>query len=310
MSEVETVLEPDRKKLLRDKIVEVIGSSQSFPVSFSPVTSSSVPKEMRALTQKKGLEDFVEASRRLALELFDKQIGSVSPGLLCLLDVAAGALPGIAILKLEREEGARLKLSGEKGKKTFSMEVLGDLVLTEGTKLFKSALFLRHGKNEDDFHAMVCDNQGYHVSTESVAKFWMKFLGCTPVEDPRFSTQRFFQSTVKFINQSVTDPVEKSDLYDALHSELRSNRSNFSPKSFLEDHLPEDYRTQFRDHLRGDNIPLAAFKKDLHDINNKLKRHVYMTSSGAMVSIPEAHLEVVEVTEDQIVIRDTVSRVK
>jgi hypothetical protein len=311
LSEVETLLEPDRKKLLRDKLVEVIGSSKAWSVTFSPVTSSSVPKEVRSLTaDRKGLLDFVGASQRLALELFDKQSGSVSPGLLCLIDVAVDSRPGIAMMKLEREEGAQLKLSGVSGKKTFSMNILNDLVMTEGTRLFKSALFVRMGAGDDEFTSVACDNQGAGHSSDDLAKFWMKFLGCSFSDNPRQITQNFFNSTVSFINQSVTDPVEKSDLYDALHSQLRANRPSFSTKNFLEEHLPESYRRQFRDHLKADNIPIASFKKDLQDIDNKLKRHVYMTRSGAMVSVPESHLEVIEVNDESIIIRDTVSRVK
>jgi hypothetical protein len=182
--------------------------------------------------------------------------------------------------------------------------------MTEGTRLFKSAMFIRLGSGDDDFASMVCDSQGLGTSSADLAKFWMKFLGCSLVENPRQTTQNFFNATVTFINQSVTDPVEKSDMYEALASELRSNTSNFSPKGFLENHLPPAYRLQFRDHLKADHIPMSAFKKDLQDINSRLKRHVYMTKSGAMVSVPESHLDVMEVTEDSITIRDMVSRVK
>jgi DHA2 family multidrug resistance protein len=42
-------------------------------------------------------------------------------------------------MKLERENGAQLHLSGVKGKRTFAMNMLDDLFLTDGTKLFKAA---------------------------------------------------------------------------------------------------------------------------------------------------------------------------
>ena len=50
LSDIQTTLEPDRKKLLRDKLVDVIGSKKAWPVNFAPVTSSTVPKEIRSLT--------------------------------------------------------------------------------------------------------------------------------------------------------------------------------------------------------------------------------------------------------------------
>ena len=153
------------------------------------------------------------------------------------------------MMKLERQEGAQLKLSGTPNKKTFSMKVLDDLVMTDGARLFKSGLFLRTGTGENDFDSMVCDSQGLGGSSDDLAKFWMKFLGCLPLENSRKVTQDFFNSTVSFINQSVTDPVQKSDLYDALHSELRSNKLNLSPKGFVDNHLPTVYRQQYKEHL-------------------------------------------------------------
>jgi hypothetical protein len=40
-----------------------------------------------------------------------------------------------------------------------SSKVLDNLVLTGGTKLFKNALFLRTGPNEQNFSSIACDNQ-------------------------------------------------------------------------------------------------------------------------------------------------------
>ena len=44
-------------------------------------------------------------------------------------------------MKLDREAGAQLKLDKSDDETRFAMSVLEDLVLTDGTKLFKSAAF-------------------------------------------------------------------------------------------------------------------------------------------------------------------------
>jgi hypothetical protein len=80
-------------------------------------------------------------------------------------------------MKLEREEGAQLELTSHKGKKAFDMSVLDNLVLTDGTRLFKSAFFLRIGKADDDFRSVVCDSQLHVTASSEMARFWLRFFG-------------------------------------------------------------------------------------------------------------------------------------
>src|SRR5262249_48635366 len=145
---------------LKTKLVRVLSSSQAYPVQFNAQATSPVPEEVRQLTKpQKDKTLFVRSSQLLANHLFQQQVGSVSPGLLCVIDVVAKSLPGIVLMKLEREAGAQLELTGKKGERTFSMSVIGDLVLTEGTRLFKSAMFLRTGQGDDDLRMSACDSQ-------------------------------------------------------------------------------------------------------------------------------------------------------
>ena len=83
----------------------------------------------------------------------------------------------MVLMKLERERGAQLELSGKEGERTFNMSVLNDLVLTDGTRLFKSAMFIRTGTGDDDFKSQACEGQYPVFSAEDLAKFWMRFLG-------------------------------------------------------------------------------------------------------------------------------------
>lgn len=309
LSDVETEIDSPRKALLKTKLTRVLGSSKAYPVQFKPATLSPVPAEVRKLTPKNTPKAFIESSQLLAKYLFDQHIGSVSPGLLCVIDVAVGGLGAIVLMKLEREEGAQLELNKKNGKTTFAMSVLDNLVLTEGTRLFKSAMFLRTGAGDDNFRATACDSQLSVTSSGDVAKFWLKFLGCMFLIDPRVATQQFFDSAVSFINNTVTDPVDKAGIYDALLSDIKSNKAKFSPKQFLEDFVPQEYHEPFKEHLKTQNISMTAFEKDDTDIKTRLRRRLWSTASGAMISVPEEAAEKVEVTPDQIIVNDPVVKV-
>ncbi len=200
LSDVETKVDASQKHHLLTKLTRVITSTKAYPVRFLTDTASPVPKQARLLTAGAfNRKRFIDGSRELANYLFEQHTKATSPGLLCVMDAASASNSAIVLMKLERERGAQLELSGKEGEKTFSMSVLNDLVLTDGTRLFKSAMFIRTGTGDDDFKSQACEGQ-YHVfSADDLAKFWMRFLGCGFVVEPRVATQRFFESTLDFI---------------------------------------------------------------------------------------------------------------
>jgi hypothetical protein len=311
LSEIETQIDVARKGMLKKKLIQALSSRSAYPIQFDISLPSPVLAHVRDIT--KGpckSETFIDASQQMAKQLFTRQIGSVSPGLLCVIEVTVAGQAGAVLMKLERHEGAQLKMGKTQGKRTFSMEVLDDLVLTDGTRLFKAAIFLRIGPGDHDFLATACDNQLNVGSSSDVAKFWLRFLGCTFVVEPRVATERFFEASVRFVNETVADPVVKSEIYDALQSELKSSKKTFSPRSFLEEYVPEEYRISFQEHLQDEKIALTAFHKDLADISGKLRRRAYQTRNGALISIPETQAELITVGEEEIVIHDAVLKVR
>ena len=311
LSEVTTNVDATRKTHLKTRLIRALGSAHAYPVKFTLGSGSPVPNEIHGVTKRRLSEtDFVAASQRIANYLLEQQVGSVSPGLLCVVDAVARSKPALIIVKLEREEGARLELTGAAGHRTFSMSVLNNLVLTDGTRLFKTALFIRTGPDADDFDAIACDNQLNVISSGDLAKFWLRFLGCSFVEDPRFTTQRFFESAIVFVNTTVTDPIVKSEIYDHLQSQLKSQQRTFSPRRFIEDYVPQDLKADFREHLRAAKIPLSAFPKDLGDIEARLRKRVYETSKGGIIAIPTNVEDFVEVRKDDILVKDSVLKVK
>jgi len=226
--EAETEIDAPRREHLKVRLTRVLNSQHTYPVTFNTESASPVPGQVREFTKPHhGANQFVAMSQRLAKYLFELQHGAISSGLLCVVDVAAGGRAGLILMKLEREEGARLELTQKLGKKAFAMSVLDNLVLTDGTRLFKTAIFLRTGTGDDDFSAAVCENQLRVSASEDIARFWMRFLGCAFVVEPRVMTQRCYDSALGFINEEVTDPVQKNDLYEHLHSQMKAEKKHF-----------------------------------------------------------------------------------
>ena len=309
LAEDETTLDASRRGLLRTKLIQALGSKQAYPVTFATGTASPVPKQTRSFTLTNfSIQSFVEMSRTLALYLFELQHGAISPGLLCVMDVASQGFTGLALMKLEREEGAQLQLTDHAGKRAFDMSVLDDLVLTKGTRLFKTALFLRTGTGDDDFRSFACDSQTNVTSSEDIARFWIRFLGCAPTVEPRVATQRLYDAALEFINSVVTNPIHKDTLYEHLQSQMKAPKKTFSPAGFIENYVQPNYHSSFKEHLKTQDA-ISTFTKDTSDISSRLHTSAYFTAHGVKVSVPAENSDRVDVRKDQIIVNDSLLRV-
>ena len=105
---------------------------------------------------------------------------------------------------------------------------------------------------------------------DDLAKFWMRFLGCGFLAEPRVATQRFFETTLSFINTTVTEPTVKSEIYDHLQSQLKSKTKTFAPKTFIQEFVPEEYQDQFRAHLEANNVPASSVPEGSRRYRNQV----------------------------------------
>src|SRR5579872_4241372 len=255
-----TEIDVRRRNMLKRKLTRVLDAKAAYPILFSPGTSSPVPELIKGYTIKEHKEQaFVEVTQTLAKHLHQVQHGAISPGLLCVIEFASDGKHGLVLMKLEREAGAQLTLDPSGGKTRFAMSVLDDLVLTDGTKLFKTAAFLRSGDGDDDFLMTACDSQHRMTDSSDMARFWIKYLGCTFREDPRVATSKFYNATIEFINSLVTEPVLRTELYDSLHAELRSQKTHIAPKVYIQEYVPDELKTSFREFLEEKHVSLSSF---------------------------------------------------
>ena len=306
-----THLDAPRRRLLTTKLTKVLDSRSAYGIKFAAGTSSPVPSEIREYTTQGYREAaFVTASQRLATHLHQVQNRTISPGLLCVIDIVVDGRHGLVIMKLEREQGAQLELEQTaNGRTQFAMSVLENLVLTDGTKLFKTAAFLRTGDGDDDFEMSACDSQHRVLDSTEMARFWLSYLGCTVEEDARVTTSKFFNATVEFTNQYVTDLADKTQIYESLSTELRSNRTEIIPRNFVRDFVPEDLQRSCIEFLEEKHVPLRTFVKDVQDVRSALRRLTYVSEGGVRISVPEGQDELVAVDEERIVVNDRLKSV-
>jgi 37-kD nucleoid-associated bacterial protein len=189
------------------------------------------------------------------------------------------------------------------------MSVLDNLVLTDGTRLFKTAAFLRTGLGDDAFEMTACDSQRRTTDTTEMARFWISYLGCMVEEEPRVATAKFFAASLEYINTFVTDPAQKTEMYESLHSEMHSNSPDVTPRNFIRDYVPGEIQDHYREFLEEKHVGLNTFTKDTENIKNALRRLTYVSNEGVRVVAPEGKEGLVDVGEDNILVNDRLLRV-
>src|ERR1035438_9515832 len=137
-----------------------------------------------------------------------------------------------------------------------------------------------------------------------MATFWRAFLGCSLIELPRISTQKFFDASMEYISDIVSDAIEKTAIYEAVLSELRSQKPSFVPKAFIRDYVPPSHQKRFQEFLLEKNVSLNQFRVDTSEIATKLRRKSYITIDGAVVTAPVDKPNLLTIQKHRIIVND------
>lgn len=281
-SEVESPLDSGLKLLFTERINSTASSQSAYKVELDPAADSVTPSLVQEFLTGKSL-DFVEMSKMLAKHLYETQSAVNSDGLLTVVDCALGSLPGLCIIKLEKEEGARLQQSLVDGRTTFNIEHLRDIMLTGKTRLYKLGLFAPSRSGSSEIVGLACDEQrGYRPRVEIASFFLKKFLGCRLLLAPSVATKRFFEETERFINASIVDPVRKAECMNHLVSELTNQRNIVNPQAFALNNFTEDERRAYLAAV-GEQITAENFEKDVVLIEGRIRKMVMEFASGIQI---------------------------
>ena len=279
LSDVESPLNQMVRNFFQERMVHSL-SRAALEVELDPGATSHAPALITGLLANPPM-DFVAASQELAQILYQCQ-GGISPqGLLTVMTVTVEGRPGVAIIKLEKEEGTRVQRKEVEGGSTFSVDHLRDLMLTGKTQVFKVGLFARPA-DSDEIRGLVCDKQ--RGSSAGVAFFFLqRFLGCRLCESPEITTSHFYEAAQRFINEDVDDPELKALYQVAVAQELSSTRTSVSPEAFANTNLETGDRAALLSRMEEADVGPGSFPKDLAIVGPALRRIQWHFQQGVVV---------------------------
>lgn len=280
-SEKQSQLKGELKIFFKDKITEALAGTKSFRVCFDDGTTSPIPSTLNnMITTSNGI--FVDSSQKIAKHLYDIQTGQNPSGIVVIMECLVNRKNAIAIMKLERDEGARLKKNT--AEHTIDIEGVRDLMLTKRTKVYKVGLLFNRDDFSADFDGYVNDSQASSYGRINVARFFLgEFLGCIMYGDTRILTQQFFDVSVDFITK-VEDPIKKAKYFNDLISYINKNTQDVNPREFAIDYLELDDRQVYEEHLKTNDVPIQRIQKNTELIKNKIKKMVMDFDNGISIT--------------------------
>ncbi len=250
-------------------------------------------------------DDFIATTGALALELARIQSNKdLSASKLIFIAGRAGASswPYLAVIKAELQDGFAESNEG--------FEYLRDLFLTPSQRLYKVGFLHNVVTNPPagsgmfdptDYETFLFDHLLTMNETRNAAHyFYSTFLGMEILTSDKRLTQEFFENSRDFINTLQADQEQKVSLFEALRTELRSNRATLQTEQFADSYLDENVRGEYIDYMTSKGVPQAAFSKSLEYIQSRLRRPQQMKfRSGVKLTAPSDQLhQLVTVDEE------------
>lgn len=263
-----------------DRITGTIGSTAAIDVLFDPSSKSPISKLMNEYFFGDENRQIL-ITQQIAQYLFDIQNAQNSSGLLLFIRCSLREHTVLAILKVEREEGVRVRQQiVQNGLMTFDVEHIRDLMLTKKTKLFKIVLFYL---KEQTIKGILCDQQRAYNNRDVADFFISDFLGCMFTEAPQILTKKYYEVTQKYINEKINSAEQKGSLLNHLVSELTNQSEIINPTEFARRALPADQRDHYIQYIKENGSTTGSFNKECSMIESKLKKIQYDFLSGISV---------------------------
>jgi hypothetical protein len=308
-SEAPIALTDDDRAFIQRRLRHSLGG-HARPVVEDSSLGSPVPDMVRELLTSS--ERLVAHSCEVARDLHVQQKWMSPGGLVMTVIGTLDTSRCVVIAKMEHQEGMRVEqTTNEHGQRTFKAEHLRDLILGDGTRVFKVGIFVASDKDELEGH-IVDDQQVFG----GVANYFIHFLGCQFRQQADVQTEAFFDLAQKFFAQRTKDDPETNATYEiALLAELQSGADKIQPEKFAADHLRDEDQDLFLQRVRDAALPTKSFRKDVTLIKGRIRRMRIQTERGADVFAPPDMFEDGSLTvekgdgeESLITVRDLVKR--
>ncbi|WP_231988514.1 nucleoid-associated protein [Nakamurella panacisegetis] len=282
-SEAPIELDAADRAFIQQRLRATLGG-RARPVIEDVGLASPSPALIKGLATLTG--NLVKDSAQLASMLFAQQ-KAVSPGGLVMTVIGAvDTGPCVAIAKMEHQEGMRVQpVNTATGLRTYKAEHLRDLILSEGTRVFKVGVFPASSANAGSLlGGVVVDDQQVHGG---VAQYFIEFLGCKFVQRADVLTETFLKATQKFIRVVTKDDPEANAEYEiAVIAELQGNSDRVMPTSFAANHLRPEHQDEYMAAIEAAGLPAQSFEKDTTLISSQIRRIRISTARGADALVP------------------------
>lgn len=280
-------LDNELTTFFKKKIVDSLSGYESMKVVFNPNTDSCIPEIISRLLGS-DVDTFVHESQYAAKELFDRQTAQASSGVFVAIQASFQNQDLLIVLKLERDEGARLAKSEETG--SFILESVKDLMLTQKTRLLKSALFFNYEHFGTDFTGYAVDSQRIFSSSSGIATFFLDYLGCKLYHDSRKQTKEMFELSFDYISK-IGDPEIRIQQLDGLISYFKNNNTQISPEQFAIEYVTHELQDDYIWQMQSKGIDTKTIiQKDTELISNRLKRIKIVFDNGLVLYALEGDL--------------------
>jgi 37-kD nucleoid-associated bacterial protein len=222
----------------------------------------------------------------------------------------------VVVLKLEREQGLRLRIDVVGDHTEVDLEFLRDLTLTDKTRIFKTSLLrLEQVGDPTSMYGLVSDDQRGRDEGAGVATFFLAtFLGCQLKTNPEKATRDFVLAAEAFINQDVTSDERRATYQVALLAKLQDQSMDVRPRDFANASIEPNDRPRFLQRITEYGLnPNQTFAKDIsraHSDGFKIVFEHGMTLVGSREDLDQrVRIPEVAGTQNGVVINDTLKRI-
>ena len=259
-SQKESKLTDGLRLFFKDKVVQALASDKAFKICYDDDNNESPISWLVNESLNSDGSMITVHSKAIAKYLFEIQVGSNAAGILVIIHGTVNGHNASIILKLEMDKGAQLTLDPKT--KSYDIQEVENLMLTQKTKIYKVAMFILRDDFKTNYDGIIMD---YQIDTkakkEVITWFIGKFLGCKAFEDPKIVTQKFYNLTKAFIN-TLEEPILKAKYLQDLNSYIQKNSPTINPKEYADDYLTTTaHRNNYKNFLENKNFKFSSSVK-------------------------------------------------
>ena len=274
-SQKESKLTDRLSNFFKTKVVEALRSDRAFKICFDADNDESPISWLAKESLESDGSLLVVHSKAIAQFLFKIQVGINPASILVVIHGKVNGCNALFILKLEMDKGAQLTLDPKT--KSYDIQEVENLMLTQKTKIFKVAMFILRSDFKSHYDGLIMDYQIDTKAKKEITTWFIdKFLGCRAFEDPKVVTQKFYNLTKAFID-TLDSPITRAKYIQDLNSYIQKNSATINPKEFADDYLTSTgHRNNYKNFLESKKFRFTTSPKDTSQINRQVKKIVVM----------------------------------